>query len=144
MDYPEITTELRVDVGVLKGDVNTLTRLCEKMDMVIEKLVEHQDVIINQIYQDMDRRKADTNADVKEIHSRITTVNREISDELKSTEMRIMTEIKNLRQELLDYNSKEDSEIQRILKWKWTIVGGIMVFSWLTSHPQFVRMILPF
>lgn len=144
MDYPEITTELRVDVGVLKGDVNTLTRLCEKMDMVIEKLVEHQDVIINQIYQDMDRRKADTNTDVKEIHSRITTVNREISDELKSTEMRIMTEIKNLRQELLDYNSKEDSEIQRILKWKWTIVGGIMVFSWLTSHPQFVRMILPF
>ena len=49
--------DVKVDVEVLKHDVSTLTRLCEKMDKIIEKLVDHQDVIITQIYKDMDKRK---------------------------------------------------------------------------------------
>jgi uncharacterized protein involved in exopolysaccharide biosynthesis len=138
----ETNTKLQIDVEVLKRDVDTLTKLCEKMDKVIEKIVSHQDVIINQIYQDMDRRKQDTNDDIKDLHSRITTVNRELTDELKSTEDKIMAEIKSLRQEIKAHNDKEDSEIEKILKWKWSIVGGILVISWLTSNLDFVTMLL--
>ena len=58
--------EVKVDVGVLKTQVDTLTKLCEKMDTVIEKLVDHQDVIITQIYNDMDKRRSDVNEDIKD------------------------------------------------------------------------------
>lgn len=129
--------ELKVDVEVLKRDVDTLTKLCEKMDKVIEKLVDHQDVIINQIYQDMDKRKSDTNADIKELHSRITTITRELSDKVNDTEKCIMDEIKSLRSEIKEHNTREDDDLRKILQWKWTIVGGLIVISWLTSHLTF-------
>jgi hypothetical protein len=135
-------TDLRVDIGVMKRDIVSITQLCEKMDKVIEKLVDHQDVIINQIYNDMDKRKADTNSEIKDLHSRITTVTREVSDRVNEMETRIMEEIKALRIELKAHNDFEDSELKKLLQWKWTIVGGLIVLSWLTSHVDFVKMFI--
>ena len=126
--------DVKVDVEVLKHDFSTLTRLCEKMDKVIEKLVDHQDVIITQIYTDMDKRKSDTNQDVKELHSRITNVSRELNDKLEETEDKIMNEIKEMRQEIKNHNDKEQESLAKLLQWKWTIVGGIIVITWLTQH----------
>jgi len=128
------STELKVDVEVLKRDVGTLTKLCEKMDTVIEKLVDHQGVLIGQIYKDMDKREDDTNEDIKDLHSRITTTSRELSDKVESTERKIMEQIEKLSLQIQAHNAKEDSELEKILQWKCSIVGGILVLSWLTSH----------
>ena len=57
--------ELKVDVEVLKNQILTITQLCGKMDSVIEKLVDNHDRMVNQIYTDMEKRKNDTNTDVK-------------------------------------------------------------------------------
>lgn len=132
-DYSNLT-ELRVDVEVLKKDVDVITNLCEKMDKVIEKLVEHQDVLINQIYNDMDKRKTDTNQDIRELDNKIATVNTDLTKKLESTQEKIMDEIKSLRNEIQEHNAKEDSELQKILKWKWTIAGGVIVLSWIFSN----------
>ena len=35
--------DVRVDVGVLKSQVGTLTELCQKMDKVMEKIVDTHD-----------------------------------------------------------------------------------------------------
>lgn len=127
-------TELRVDVEVMKTQISTITNLCEKMDKVIEKLVDHHGLIINQIYDDMDKRKDDTNEDIKDLHSRITSTSKEMTDKVNETERRIMEEIKALRNQIEEHNRKEDDEISQILKWKWSIAGGIIVISWLTQH----------
>jgi len=73
----DATVELKVDVEVLKNQILTITQLCGKMDSVIEKLVDNHDRMVNQIYNDMEKRKNDTNTDIKELHSRITTISRE-------------------------------------------------------------------
>ena len=39
----EDLSEIKVDVGVLKTQVLTLSALCNKMDQVIEKLVDQHD-----------------------------------------------------------------------------------------------------
>lgn len=49
--------ELKIDVGVLKQQVLTLSQLCDKMDKVIEKLVDNQDRMTNQIYNDMEKEE---------------------------------------------------------------------------------------
>ena len=77
---------LKVEVGVLKEKVSTLVDLCEKMDRVIEKLSDNNTNIVNQIYKDMDKRKEDTVSDIKELHSRITTTDRNLSDKIELTE----------------------------------------------------------
>jgi hypothetical protein len=130
----EKSIDIKVDVEVLKRDVDTLTKLCEKMDMVIEKLVDHQSVLIREVYKDMDKREDDTNQDIKELHSRITSTSRELSDKVETTERRIMEQIEKLSIQIHEHNAKEDDELAKILQWKWTIVGGILVLSWLTSN----------
>lgn len=126
--------DLKVDVEVLKTQVSTITQLCDKMDKVIEKLVDTHDRITNQIYNDMEKRKSDTVADIKELHSRITTVDRNLSDKIELTERRIMDEIKNLREDIESHNKKEDSELKKILEWKWMAAGGIVVLAWIISN----------
>jgi chromosome segregation ATPase len=130
-------TQLQVDVGILKTQVASITSLCDKMDKVIERLMENQDRMVNQIYDDMEEKKKDTTEDIKELHSRITTVDRNLADKIELTERRIMEEIKNLRDEIKEHNKKEDSELKKILEWKWTAAGGIIVIVWLLSHVKF-------
>ena len=133
MDEKE-SVQMKVDVGVLKTQVASLTQLCDKMDKVIEKLMDNQDKNVNQIYSDMDKRKNDTIMDIKELHSRITTVYRNLSDKIELTELMIMKEIKSLRDHIEQHNKKEDGEIKKILEWKWMAAGGIVALAWLISN----------
>ena len=126
--------DLKVDVGVLKTQVSTLTQLCNKMDSVIEKLMENQSRISEQIYEDMEKKKQETVTDIKELHSRITTVDRNLSDKIELTERRIMDEIKSLRDDITEHNIKEDSDLKKIMEWKWMAAGGIVVLAWLFSN----------
>ena len=126
--------ELKVDVEVLKSQVLTITQLCGKMDSVIEKLVDNHDRMVNQIYTDMEKRKADTNADIKDLHSRITTISREVADKVELTERRIMDEIKSLREDIAEHNKKEDDDLKKILQWKWMVAGGVVVLAWVISN----------
>lgn len=130
----DATVELKVDVEVLKNQVLTITQLCGKMDSVIEKLVDNHDRMVNQIYTDMEKRKADTNADIKELHSRITTISREVADKVELTERRIMDEIKSLREDIAEHNKKEDDDLRKILQWKWMVAGGVVVLAWVISN----------
>jgi len=122
--------ELKVDVGVLKTQVLTLSAICNKLDAVIEKLVEQHDRHIAKVYTDMDNRRVEVDADVREIHDRIDTV----LDKMQASELRIMEEIKGLRKCVTDHNTAEKEQLDKLLQWKWTIVGGIVVISWLISH----------
>jgi predicted RNase H-like nuclease (RuvC/YqgF family) len=131
-DNDEVT--LKVDVSVLKEKVNTLAVLCDKMDRVIEKLTDNQTELANQIYNDMDKRKEDTVSDIKELHSRITTVDRNLSDKIELTERRLLEEMKSLRDHITAHNNKEDEDIKKLSQWRWMIAGGVVVLAWIISN----------
>jgi uncharacterized coiled-coil DUF342 family protein len=121
---------LQIDVGVLKQQVSTLCTLCDKMDKVMEKLVDQHDRHIAKIYTDMDNRRLETEADIKELHVRIDTV----LDKLHDSEHRLMNELKAMRNDMQDHNSKEKESLDKLLQWKWMVVGGVIMLSWLVSH----------
>lgn len=128
------TVEIKIDVEVLKEKVDNITQLCNKMDQIIEKLVDNHDRMVNQIYNDMEKRKQDTVTDVKELHSRITTVDRNLTDKLELTERRIMDEIKSLRSDIEKHNIKEDNDLKSLKQWKWMVAGGVVVLAWVISN----------
>lgn len=130
-------TQLQIDVGILKTQVSNIITLCDKMDKVIERLMEGRERIVNQIYDDMAEDKKDNTEDIKELHSRITTVDRNLSNKLESVEEKIMAEIKSLRQEITNRQEAEDTKIDKILEWKWMAAGGIVVLAWLISNLKF-------
>ena len=129
--------EVKIDVGVLKQQVSTLTVLCDKMDKVMEKLVDQHDRHIEKIYTDMDKRRLETEADVKEIHGRIDTV----LDKLQASELRLMNELKALRNDMQNHNVKEKESLDKLLQWKWMIAGGVVALSWLVSHMELVATV---
>ncbi len=138
-DQDEIN--LKVDVSVLKEKVSTLTILCDKMDRVIEKLADSQLDLSSQIYRDMEKRKEETVGDIKELHSRITTVDRNLSDKIELTERRIMDEIKSLRDHITEHNQKEDDAMEALSQWKWMIAGGVVVLAWVISNIKFESLV---
>jgi hypothetical protein len=129
----------QVDVGVLKEQVSSIASLCGKMDIIIQKLVEQNDRHIAQVYQDMDKRRLETDADIKEIHDRIDTV----LDKVQMTELRLMEELKSMRTDLMNHSKQEKDQLDKLLQWKWMIVGGIAAVTWLASNGlEFVKTIL--
>ena len=126
-------SEIKVDVGVLKTQVLTLSALCNKMDQVIEKLVDQHDRHLTGVDNDMDKRRLETEDDIKEIHSRIDAV----LDKMSDSNDKIMEEFKSLRAEMSEHNKKEKESLDKLLQWKWTVAGGIIVVSWLISHSNF-------
>lgn len=132
---------LKVDVSVLKEKVSTLTILCDKMDRVMEKLADSQLDLSSQIYKDMDKRKEETIGDIKELHSRITTTDRNLSDKIELTERRIMDEIKSLRDHITEHNQKEDEDMKTLTQWKWMIAGGVVILAWVISNIKFESMV---
>jgi chromosome segregation ATPase len=129
----EDLSEIKVDVGVLKTQVLTLSALCNKMDQVIEKLVDQHDRHLAGVYNDMDKRRLETEDDIREIHNRIDTV----LDKMSDSNAKIMEEFKSLRTEMTEHNKKEKESLDKLLQWKWTVAGGIVVISWLISHSNF-------
>lgn len=126
-------SEIKVDVGVLKTQVLTLSALCNKMDQVIEKLVDQHDRHINKVYDTMDNQRKETNTDVADVHERIDVV----LEKLQETEIRIMAEIKDLKQTMTDHVEASKSQYEKLNQWKWSLAGGIVVVTWLLSHSSF-------
>lgn len=121
--------EVKVDVGVLKQQVQTLTLLCSKMDNVIDKLLDQHDRHIAKVYTDMDSRRLETEADIKEIHERIDIV----LDKLQISELRIMDEIKSLRTDMIAQHANQNKSVLELLEWKWIVVGAILALIYLIS-----------
>jgi len=126
----EDLTDVKVDVGVLKTQVELLTRLCGKMDTIIEKLVDTHDRHIAKVYTDMDERRKDTESNIKELHSRIDVV----LDKMQESERRLLEKIADVHDVMQKHNNKEKETLDKILKWKWMVAGGIIVISWLITH----------
>jgi len=127
----------------LENQVEMLREIASDMKRMLavhdEKLNQHerkQDDIFNLIEQ----RRNEMAEDIKEIHSRITTVQRELCTEITATESRIIKGLDELKEELKTdqeyHNKKQKSLEDRITdleKWRWIIIGAGITGGWLFS-----------
>ena len=127
---PNEILEIKVDVGVLKTQVLTLSTLCNKMDQVIEKLVDQHDRHLIKVYEHMDNQRKEKDMNISEIHERIDVV----LDKVQESELRIMDEIKGLKDTMSEHVQASKSQYEKLNQWKWTLAGGIIVITWLISH----------
>jgi len=148
---------LETEVAVLKSDVNRMTSLFSRLDAAIEKMgdvsnniakmlavheerLSKQDDIDEELFSLVEKRRQEIQGDIKELHSRITTVSREMSDDLTETEQRLMTamtygtsEIKKCITEETKAISEQQTELEKrvvdLERWKWLIMGGSVVLG---------------
>lgn len=153
-----MSIELETKVAILQNDLGRVTLFLEKTDSTIEKLTEVSNSLARMLavheeklgihehqFTQVEKRKAETQVDIKELHSRITTTTRELSEEISQTESRIsqalkqgLDEIKKIiteEHEAIDNRSKElEKRVADLEKWRWLIVGGSIVIGFLSSY----------
>ena len=132
-----------------------MATLCEKFDTTIDKMqeiayslsrmvslqeqrLETQEVATKELQSVMEMRRLEHNNDIKELHSRITTVNRELSEKIEDTEKIILQELQEIRKEIKEsHKTKEESSLMKRLSeveaWKYMMMGGIVVITWVLA-----------
>jgi predicted nucleic acid-binding Zn-ribbon protein len=96
----------------------------------------------------MDALKEDVNEvkhDIKEIHSRITTSNREIVDKIDDMQTRIEHKMNanaqisqdqhaEIRKDVVEDLEKMEKRVGSLEQWKWYVIGGAAAFGFVIGH----------
>lgn len=144
--YPEEEKihQLDMRVSLLGKDIEQTDRLCEKLSESIEKLQEVNVSIMRMItlheqrHEQHEKVESELKDDIKELHSRITTVNREIHERIDEVERHISSKIDTLRIELQNHERKDGTKLPEVLKeidrYKWMILGAAIAIGWIIGN----------
>ena len=91
--------------------------------------------------------------DVKEIHSRITTGNREIIDKIEAMDQRLETKLNASAEAAKAQHNQIQLEIQADIvkvvervdileRWRWMIVGGAIVIGYLIGNLELFKRLI--
>ena len=144
-------TDNKLEIELLKKDVGVVTALLGKFDTTIEKMqeiasnlsrmvslqeqrIETQEEVTKEVQSTLEMRRLEHNSDIKDLHSRITTVNRELTEKIADTESKILEELKALREEIKKEKTSVTSRISNIEMWKWMVMGAIALGGWLLGQ----------
>ena len=72
--------------------------------------------------------------DIKELHSRITTGNREIMDKLDEKIDELAKSDREQHESLKTSMDKVKERVDVLERWRWMIVGGAIVIGYLIGH----------
>ena len=131
--------KLTAEIKLLKKDISQSEQIHTRLDTAIEKLTElavniksmlavHESKIAraeqvdDDIFVLLESRRKEWEADLKELHSRITTNTRELREHQLTTEKRILNEMRMIRGEL-------SNRVGILEKWRWLIIGGAIVIG---------------
>jgi chromosome segregation ATPase len=145
--YPEEQKlhDVEMKVGLLERDVQQTDRLCEKLSESISKLQEVNANILRMItihehrHEQHEKAEIELKDDIKELHSRITTVNREIHERIDEVERHISERIDALRSDLIQHKKEENGNmvgdtLREIDKYKWMILGAAIAIGWIIGN----------
>ena len=145
--YPEEQKlhDVEMKVGLLEKDVQQTDRLCEKLSESINKLQEVNANILRMItiheqrHEQHEKAESEVKDDIKEVHSRITTVNREIHERIDEVERHISERIDALRSDLIQHKKEEGGNVvgdtlKEIDKYKWMILGAAIAIGWIIGN----------
>jgi len=88
---------------------------------------------------------AEVKHDIKEIHSRVTTSNREIVDKIDDMQTRIehkmnanaqISQIQHeeIRKDVVEDLEKMEKRVGALEQWKWYVVGGAATLGFVLGH----------
>ena len=127
-------SDLNTEVQLLKKEVSDMKMIYSRLDKAIEKISDVSNSInrmlavheekISQQEEVQIRSEQEINNDIKELHSRISTNNRELIT-LMSEQHKEQTEA------MLKLKSELQNRVGVLEKWRWLIIGGSIVVGFI-------------
>jgi len=148
---PATATNNKLEIELLKKDVEVITNLFNKFEVTIDKLqeiattlnkmvsiqeqrIEFQENVTKEIQNTLELRRMEHNKEIQDLHSRISSVNVELTGKIEETERAILAELKTLREELSGEKSTLLGRLSAVEGWKWMLTGVFAVVVWLLTQ----------
>jgi chromosome segregation ATPase len=140
--------KLAETIATLQTDMAQVGTLVERLDVTIEKLtevsthvsnllavqgtrLEIQEKAATQLQELVERRRVENDTNIKDVYIRVEKVEKDLYDEIESSQNKVLAEIKEMRTESTSQHNELTKKVNRLEKWMWTMVGGIAVVSFL-------------
>ena len=137
-------------ISTLQQDMAQVGTLVERLDVTIEKLtevsthvsellavqgtrLEIQEKASSQLQELVEKRRLETDANIKDVYYRVEKVEKDLYDEIEASQNKVLTEIKEMRAESTTQHNELKNKVQRLERWMWTVIGGIAVFTFLVE-----------
>ena len=119
---------IRLDKAITK--IIDVSNSIHIMLAVHEEKIERQDEILSDNTSQIEAKRKELATDIKDLHSRITTINRELYDRITNTEQHIISENqKNIESLKVNLNDR----VSILEKWRWLIIGGAVVVGFILN-----------
>ena len=105
--------------------------------MVVAKLDNERIAKLEAQMEDLKTDVADVKQDIKELHSRITTGNREITDHIDNKIDQLTKTDTEQHNNMTKKIDMINNRVDTLEKWRWMIVGGAAVLGYLIGHGEF-------
>tara|TARA_B100000497_G_C7605102_1_gene363468 strand:- start:555 stop:974 length:420 start_codon:yes stop_codon:yes gene_type:complete len=129
-------TDIELDVELLKKEVSDMKEIHGRLDTAITKITDVSNCInrmlavheekISQQEEVQIRQATEFSADVKELHSRITTSQKELTTLMTKQHYEAENEMRRLRMDISE-------RVGTLEKWKYLIIGGSIVVGFIVS-----------
>jgi len=143
-------SKIETKIALLEQDAKSAEQIHNKLEIAIEKLTDitislksmliqqetklaKAEEVDNDIFVTLESRRLEWDNDLKELHSRITTNSRELREHQIISENKMLSELRNIRQQL-------DNRVAVLEKWRWIIVGGSIIIGLMISNPNSMLM----
>lgn len=149
LDVDESIQELKLKYGLAEKDILTLNVFCEKLSESIQKIQELNVNFVKMIslceqrHVRHDEVEKVLEEDIKEIHSRISSVSADMYNRMLHIESAITKKIDGLVEDLsTNYCRQSDAKplmksIEKYDTIKWMIIGGALAIGWLLGNLDF-------
>ena len=138
--------KLKTDIALLKKDAKTGELIHQSLEVAVDKLTEitislkgmiaqqeskltRAEQTDDDIFITLESRRKEWDNDLKELHSRITTNNRELRESQYQLESKLLNEIRAVRTQLSE-------RVGVLEKWRWLIIGGSIIIGLMMSNPD--------
>ena len=138
--------KLKTDIALLKKDAKTGELIHQRLEIAVDKLTEitislkgmiaqqeskltRAEQTDDDIFITLESRRKEWDNDLKELHSRITTNNRELRESQYQLESKLLNEIRAVRTQLSE-------RVGVLEKWRWLIIGGSIIIGLMMSNPD--------
>ena len=138
--------KLKTDIALLTKDAKTGELIHQRLEVAVDKLTEitislkgmiaqqeqkltRAEQTDDDIFITLESRRKEWDNDLKELHSRITTNNRELIESQYQLESKLLNEIRAVRTQLSE-------RVGVLEKWRWLIIGGSIIIGLMMSNPD--------
>ena len=138
--------EIQTKIALLEKDAKTGEQIHRRLEIAIDKLsdcaISLKGMLVQQeqkltraeqtdddIFVTLEARRKEWDNDLKELHSRITTNNRELRESQYQLESKLLNEIRAVRTQLSE-------RVGVLEKWRWLIIGGSIIIGLMMSNPD--------